>query len=534
MSLTTDFDEHEQSAQRFLVKTGFDRYINLGIGDNNPYYHKFILYGQRVRGLELTSSSPSDLLHLDCVIGNTRSARQPYIYDAEGLQTAAADGSLSHNDSISYFNEGVYRRVLGMGRLHVGNGSPVTVGISFLKAKDNSNSISQVYMLDDETEKKSQKGDSPKDNVVFGFDFALTVLRRRLQFFADASLSAVTDNTALGVLTSEEIAELAGSSDVLPIDLENIENFLVVNASTLPLPSGGGVANSAAYDAGVKLTMPIGPVQEKFMFSYTTVGSNYRSLGYESLEFNKREFSFLEEVGLLQNRINLQARFDIYRDNLDKYKPEPTWTRALTLSGNIYIDPRFPSAFITFGNNFSENTSPDSSRLDMLNTSNNLGIQTSYTRALGSTKNTLSLGYNRLGYLATSSRMIDEYGDRDSAQLLTNLGSILLRTDYGILPFSTRLGFSANIASGDAPARIFSPSLGTTIRIIPEKLTFNTDIQMQRLLDDDSEPPSNGLIGKANVSFTPAATHSFYLNGSGTYKRDQYEGYGGLTYELRF
>jgi hypothetical protein len=534
LMLTSDFDPNEQSSQRFLVRTGYDRYVTMGLGDNNPYYHRFMLFGQRVRGVELRTSAPSNRAHLDLVFGTTRSAREPYVYDEAGLERAARDRALSHNDSMTYYNEGVYRRVLGMGRLHFGNEHPLKVGISFLKAKDRAYSISQIYAREEETGKHNQKGDSPKDNIALGLDFSLALFERKLQLFADASLCAITDNTSLGVLSAEEIAHLAGSSDAIPVDLEKMENLLVVNASTLPLPSAGGVANAAAYDAGFKLNLPLGPVNQKFVFTFENIGSNYRSLGYETLERNKRSFSFLEEIGLLRNRINVQTRLRVYRDNLDEYKPEPTWTRAFTLGATVFIDSRLPSAFVTFGTNVSDNDSPDSTRLDLHSHSNTLGIQTSYSRRIGITDHTITLGYNRLGFVSTSSRMVDEYGGQDSAVSLTNLGTVTLNTTYDELPFDTRLGFSGNVSAGDTPLHIYSPSVGATVRIIPDKFSLNTDLRVQRLIEKDRHRATDAALMRGSISFEPAPRHALYLSANGSYKRGATEGYGGLTYELRF
>ncbi len=507
LSLTNDENDRAQTRQRGNITVGYGPALKLSLGDQAPVLHPYILNGQQnLRGLELRLSGAEQGLQLSFVYGQTRRPINSYITNPQVLADSVvaaqnAGRPFSHDDSLFYYSGGTYARRLWAGRLQLGSGQMFKFGLTVSSVRDDSNSINSLYRMDS-LGNRAIYGQTPKDNFIAGFDFLVAFYKRQVQIFLNTALSAWTDNILPGSLTQTEMKDLAGGKE-LPINLENNANIFIVNTSTKPLPSIGGIKNAIAADAGIRFDLPIKTIRQKLELKYLLLGANYRSFGYEFLAVNQQGIQLSEALILFKNRLALNANLSLLHDNLDGSKPEPTQTVNWGLNLIVFWDPAYPSLTLIYQNNDQTNNSEISSNLNQQTQSDLVGLTTSFQREIGFTKNQLNVNLVKNGFDYQLFTQRDTILDTVQINSETNVLNLTLQTRFISFPLITSLGYQQTLADGFTQNKFRGPVVGITIPLFSNQLVVKGEGRWQLTEQSGGGPTSwtSYYLGEADYQF---------------------------------
>lgn len=520
LSLNSTQDRRSQSLQRFKTAINYAKTARICFGDNWPTYNQLLLDGQRVRGIEVNLKTPREQVNFDILMGHTRRAVDPYIFDQHGLDSLGKLNPLTitHNDSIRFFEPGVYQRMLLASRLHVGSGKYFKLGVDFLKSKDDSSSISQIFLIDTVNKKTKSYKRTPKDNLGLGANGALYLWKRRITIYSHYALSFFTDNILGGASTKEEIGKTAGKNVSLAFDPQKIKTFLIVNSSTVPLPisadstkniNNGALLNSTAFNAGLRGVFPLGTAREAFEFQYFFIGPNYISLGNEYLSANRAGFLLSEELSLFSGKIVTKADFKYYKNNPTARAKNSTATNNLNLWASFMWSSMLPGiTFSIMTNNDNTEIITGQNIADQKNYTNFYGTTLFYSRKFRKTTNTASLTCNYF----TSGYSIKGIENSQLPAAFNFNGSTIqagISTTYVPLPLQTRVNFAWVGSRGNYPVTRLIPSLGLTWTFIPEKLFLNADGSYSSVNDRTKNLHDNVTV-KSNLVYEISSHHSLY------------------------
>ncbi|MBD3346514.1 MAG: hypothetical protein GF401_15780 [Chitinivibrionales bacterium] len=561
LSLTTDEDKHRQTLQRFRIGAGHSHMLRLSIGDNFPAYNTFILRDQRVRGLEVNMESSDRRFGIDVVFGNTQRAIAPYVVDNKALATAEIMYDTAENfiDTVNAFNrkvsgyaDGTFKRSLFAARFQVGTEKRFRIGLDILKAKDNPKSIDQISLLApnisldssgadtslaDTVFKKQIRGVTPKDNIAGGLDARLSLWKRRITLFSDFAFSFLTNDISNGPSSNDEISDALGEDASLPIWPNDIKGVIIINETSTPLPipvdstetiNAGALGNSIIWDAGLKLHMPIGSVDEEFEFTYLYAGTNYRSLGNENQQNDKAGIIISNGVRVFDRRVYVRGGLSWYRNDLAGLKSAPAHMLGFNLMGTLFWSPSLPIVTITLMSNSEEvNSSVAADSRD--NRFGIIGASIQYSRKFGITDNTVTFSVN-------NSRSRLEFGALlDDIALDVNTGILALTTRYDDYPFDTRLSATVNTSKGDYGLTLVSPSAGITRHFIPDEMRADLDLTFEHYNDRNADPV-NEIAFQSSWAWEITTHHSLFARGeiSTMISEALWDNQVSLAYEFRF
>jgi len=475
---------------------------------------------------------------------------------------------MSHNDSLGYYASGTYGRRVHGGRLHFGSGRIGKYGLTFLQVRDDVESIDQLekYTITENVSADPLTGDavndpitgdpviildtliastgaSPKDNLMIGQDLAFYFWKRRIKLYGTAAISVVTDDISNGPLSIDELVDQGTISEedagAIPIELEDFENLIIFNSSSLPLPSPKGVLNSTVVDGGLSLNIPIGSAREKLEFKYQRIGANYKSLLNESLLGNKAGFQIKEELRLLNNKIFTSVKVSYFEDNLNELKPEATKTLSVMGMANLILNNEIPQVNFMISTTKDENNSPDSTGFDKDNTTQIWGLGTNYSREIGEVRNTFNMNYNNSAFSAYTSAM-------DSATTanshMVNVG--VASSFFNMIPLKTRVSYSNTYTDSEVRMKIANPALGASYLLLGDKLILNADTRFYHISSEDRTNESSRTLNRfeavAGATYNIDDHHTVTFNTTGiTSSNSELEGSSQdyklrLYYEYRF
>ncbi|MBC8366926.1 hypothetical protein H8E52_05885 [bacterium] len=292
--MTSDESSDMQPRNRYRLdlETGP---LRLSIGDVSPRFNPLLIWGKRMRGMELELESKT--LDAQLLFGSIQRA-----VEGETSDSTLAPGS--------------YKRQLKALRIGSVTGRAVGMSLSFLKVKDDLGSI--------------KYGHKPKDNIVLGADMEVATFGRHLLLDAAAAVSMLTEDISGGALSREEADSTLGIH--LPFDPRNLEGLLVINGSTTPLNFKG--APNLALHAAARGNI-LGNLME---LRFRRVGPVYHSLAATALPQDHQGFLLRDSFGLMQRRIRVSGEYERYHDNLANDK---THTReSNVIAGNLSYMPR--------------------------------------------------------------------------------------------------------------------------------------------------------------------------------------------------
>ena len=370
-------------------------YATINVGDSNPRLSHFTMNGKRIRGLNANIKWSWFNLHF--VQGEINRAiegdlKKAYSYSIDTDDEGTKFLSLSRNGYT--FEQNVMA-----GRLALGRGEKFQWGLNFMKARDDTNSVTQelnnaeivyspdatgsvsgldsgvVYTISElgtkahYLEGKNWAGDGPKDNLVIGTDLGISLFNKRLRLDGELALSMTNNNIWGGPLTLAQLDTMIDDSvdnKLLSIDLSSFpdpadyEKILIINPNMAPLVpidinAFGDSATVALMDA--VLSMPSlayrGRAVTNFYgnylaVEYSQVGPQYNSLANPYLVKNKREFSVSDKLKLLQNRLMLTMGYKHQDDDIlttvDNLKSQNT----VSLGINALPGPGLPTLNFTY------------------------------------------------------------------------------------------------------------------------------------------------------------------------------------------
>jgi hypothetical protein len=442
VDLTNDKDSDEQrvSQYRFDLSSGFG---SLVLGDTTPVFSSYMIDGREVFGVHvLPQFGP---IGFELLFGQSYKA-------VEELD--------------------IYKQMVYGFRFKAGNARRFLWALSFLKVKDDKDSITTL-------------GETPKDNIVLGTDFNLALMGGLLKLQGEANES----------LLNEDIT--SGASDFpdyeLPFNPDDWEWLFTINEHIVPYVPGLG-------NLATKLSLELGPLYgNSFNAEYSYIGPSYFSLGNDTLANDKAGIKLWDSIWLLDRQLFLSGAFERYRNNLEDTEINTTKSTGYSLSSYIY-----PTDVLSLNAGFDLLTVSDGATVDTMNTTLNAGVSRSLEllRTNSSAYLTFSAGLykdkiddansandfsTRLGLISyfndfpldTKASVGYDFGDVDDSLYLEG------RAGYRFLPEETLYAFTDLIY--ETGLEQLDLTVGTTFDV-------STDIKLEGDLEYITSPSSSDLF----------------------------------------
>lgn len=293
-ALSIDATNREASDKQRVSEFRLDLYspwVSLVLGDTTPSFTDYSIAGKRVFGVHLLPQF--GWFGMEFVWGQTEKAVE--------------------TDNPSTEVETFKQMLLG-GRLKFGTPESFLWGLSFLKVKDDPDSI--VYLDDPDSS-------TPRDNLVLGTDFNFSFKDGRVKLYAEANES----------LLNTDITGGSSDVDIGGWDLSKFEWLIVYNEHMVPLTPG--LSNLAAKGA-----LTFGPFAENtFYGEYSYVGPTYHSLANETIVNDRQGFLLRDSVWLLNQKLFVNASYQRYTDNLRNTKDYKTVNSGISAAVYVYPNP---------------------------------------------------------------------------------------------------------------------------------------------------------------------------------------------------
>lgn len=333
--VTSRESKYLQPQNRFLGSIEYGG-LALKVGDTQPRFSEFTLWGVRTRGVELNyygSAFNLDVAQGELVRSIEGSSRLDTIIVVDNSTGDTLRSQIDPSqDSIRVENivdqAGRYRRTI----LDVRPGFPISdnVKLSFniLKAKDNISSIDW--------------GITPKDNVVLGADLEIRTKSRRFILATETALS----------MYNSDISE--GAMD----DAKSVEQYIVVNQFFEPLPTDTSIldGNIPQMELATKLldeliksslahrtSLSLNYLHNEMKIGYKTIGRSFKSLGSPTILTDVAGFSVEDRIRMLNSRLYLTLGYEGYSDNVNKRSPNTTDRNIIRAGLSIYSPPSYPN-----------------------------------------------------------------------------------------------------------------------------------------------------------------------------------------------
>jgi len=326
--LTSLENKNLQPQNRYLGVVRYKK-LTLKIGDTQPRFSQFTMWGSRNRGVELNlrSSSASLSIAVGSLLRSNDSTSKTIIDTTYELSDHGDTTGVEINTSIIPI-PGTYNRML----IAIRPSFPISrygfLSFNILKAKDQVTTISW--------------GRKPKDNLVFGADIDLTFLDRLIKLSSETAISLYNSDISSGPLSQAK----------------SVKDFIVVNQFFEPLPSDSAIFDTTASSGELAFSvlkelfkssmahqtnLGLNLKRNQVNLSYKTIGQSFRSLGSSAIQTDIHGFSISDRIRLFNNRVYLNLGYDNYSDNVNG-RTSNTMNRK-TLSGGIavYTSEEYPN-----------------------------------------------------------------------------------------------------------------------------------------------------------------------------------------------
>ena len=311
-SLAVDLTNEESSDKQRVSTYRLDLYSFIGgvvIGDTTPSFSTYTIDGTQVFGVHLLPQLGA--FGAELVYGRT-------LKDVKDPAT--------------------FRQILYGGRLKIGNEKRMLWGLSWLKVKDDIDSLSTDLI-------EAETTPLPRENMVLGTDFSISLLDGGLKFMFEANES----------ILSRDIKTGASS------DYENVDwLFTANNSTTVP-----GFSSLAA-----KFGVMIGPFYNNtFNAEYSYIGPGYYSIANSSITNDRTGGRMWDSIWLLNDKLFLSLGFQYYWNNLKDTLIDTTKTAGY--SGSAYV---YPNDYLSINAGLDLQTVTDDDTLDTSNTTITGGV----------------------------------------------------------------------------------------------------------------------------------------------------------------
>jgi len=324
--LTSEEQGHLQPQHRFTVDMGFPG-LRIRAGDIKPKYNELVLWGKRVRGLEMAMTAK--YLGLQMIYGYTSRSVEGYTTISETIDSTGVTTIDTTNVA------GTYQRFLAATRLRIGNKDKVSFGITAMKSRDDTTSI--------------VTGDSPKDNIVAGADFAAYFDRRKIEIKGEAGISITNDDISEPVLS----------------DAKDFSDIIWINQYLDPLPDDGltgdsldmtAIAQSIIQQAlSYKGRLRLRYLRNDVQVGYQSINRSFRSLGNTNLPNDLAGYYLRDRIRLIGNMVYLNGGYSYYFDNVTGKGDIRTEREQLTAGLSIYTGEYAPDLTFNYSNYFNKN-----------------------------------------------------------------------------------------------------------------------------------------------------------------------------------
>lgn len=323
---TSEEKSYRQPQNRYFIGLEVP-HLKLGYGDSYPIFPGLIITGKRVRGLTLNTQL--GFFGLDFIYGSTNRKIESEIQ----IVNSPDDPSkiyFRENDStwIMLLRQGIFTRNMMIIRPTFGKSENFSLGFTYLKAKDDKNSIRYGLM--------------PKENLVLGSDLRIAFDKRRIELIAQAAFSAVNNDISSGTIPDEDIDSLFKSlteseKDLIRKAKNTLSKFITVNEHIIPLSLKN--LTTLAYEA----TMSLNYINNLIKISYLRRGSAYESFGQSSMRKDIQGFNFNDRIKIFKNKLFVSLGFEKLRDNTDNSKPATTNYTTLSSVVSYYPTAKLPN-----------------------------------------------------------------------------------------------------------------------------------------------------------------------------------------------
>jgi len=395
VKLTTQENLLYQPRNVYGFSFALQDFATLNLGDSNPRISYFTMNGKRIRGLDANLKIGWFNAHL--VQGEINRAVQ-------GASEKAYEYTIDTDDEgTKYLSLGrsgyTFKQNVLSGRLALGRGEKFQWGLNFMKARDDTTSVTQV--LDDATivyspdatgyvagldsgtvytirdlgsivqfqDGANWSGAGPKDNIVFGTDLGIYLDNKRILLEGELAFSLTNNNIWGGPLTLAAMDTLIDDSldnKISSFDLSGLPDpadythILIINSNLTPLIpidiNAFGDSSTVSIDDAV-LSMPslayrgravVNYFGNYLAMEYSQVGPEFNSLANPYLVTNKREFSFSDKLKLLQNRLMITAGYKHQDDDILTTVENVESQNTLSLGVNALPGPGLPTVNFTY------------------------------------------------------------------------------------------------------------------------------------------------------------------------------------------
>jgi len=424
--LTSEEEGYRQPKHQFQVDLGLTKHFHMRYGDINPRYNEIILWGRRVRGAEL-----------DVDVGFTR---LQMIYgdmtrDIEGLQyvDTLIDTTTSTTYQDTTYKYGTYRRWTAATRLSFGAPNRFMVGITAMKAKDDTSSI--LY------------GNNPKDNLVAGADLNVFFDRKRVALTAQTALSLYNENTLEAPLEdAEDFKDIIWINQYFdPLPSEGITTDTLTDETSLDMDKvvSSIIKNALSYKGKLRLRYFGNDLQ----IGYKSINKSYNTLGNPTLISDKAGYFVKDRLRLFKSRVYFNIGYESYWDNVND-RGDIRSTQDLISTGlSIYTADHLPD--ITFGFKDILNANDGTQSIYAPDPLNNPDIlDTIDTRKENQTQNISFSLSQRVAFANTDNQIAVSYSMSDRSDTYFDLGDaknngyyVSVRSEYD-MPFNTTFNYS--------------------------------------------------------------------------------------------
>ena len=395
VKLTTQENLLYQPRNVYGFSFALQDFATLNLGDSNPRISYFTMNGKRIRGLDANLKIGWFNVHL--VQGEINRAVQ-------GASEKAYEYTIDTDDEgTKYLSLGrsgyTFKQNVLSGRLALGRGEKFQWGLNFMKARDDTTSVTQV--LDDATivyspdatgyvagldsgtvytirdlgsivqfqDGANWSGAGPKDNIVLGTDLGIYLDNKRILLEGELAFSLTNNNIWGGPLTLAAMDTLIDDSldnKISSFDLSGLPDpadythILIINSNLTPLIpidiNAFGDSSTVSIDDAV-LSMPslayrgravVNYFGNYLAMEYSQVGPEFNSLANPYLVTNKREFSFSDKLKLLQNRLMITAGYKHQDDDILTTVENVESQNTLSLGVNALPGPGLPTVNFTY------------------------------------------------------------------------------------------------------------------------------------------------------------------------------------------
>ncbi len=468
--LTSLEDRAYQPRNRFFFSVHTDK-VGISGGDVYPRYNDLIFWGKRVRGV--SAYLRLGFFNVETVFGETyrpvegNGSMVPVLDDSTGAPLKTITGTDSTRLNLTRY--GTFAQQLFAVRPSFGSGRRFQMGFSFVKVRDDKNSITY--------------GTMPKDNLVLGPDLKLVFDQGRVVFKTTAAFSMITNNIKPGTLTSDDLNEIFQGSIDVPIDPADLENYLIINDSTIPLDPTK--LTSMAYDAQVKLSY----YNNLLRLGYKSIGGEFYSLANSWVRTGIRGFYFSDRLRLYRNKIYLTLGYENFMDNFSEQNANPRVNlQNFNYSVSYYPGEGLPYLNIGLQNHLRKNnvnakkeyiTDLDVAGQDTTIIDNrenqvyrDLNMQMGYDFFLFDLNNSFQISY-------ITGRRNDRYSDSRKAEMYsqdfnTDIRMVSLTTNYQF-PLQTTINYAGNANKSGGGQSDYSYGLftvGAEYKLLDDKLAF--------------------------------------------------------------